>query len=387
MAKPPLIPLSAPAVGGNAWRYVKDCLDTGWVSSVGRYVSDFEASTAAFTGSKHAVACVNGTAGLHASLTMAGVGPGDAVLVPALTFIATANAVAYTGAACLFADCEPGRFNMDFARLEEFLEKRCVRRRGGALVLKGTGLRVKALMPAHILGYPADLDAAQRLCRRFGLILIEDAAESLGSTWRGRHTGLYGRFGVLSFNGNKLVTTGGGGMILTQDGKLAKRAKHLTTQAKSDPIEYAHDAVGWNYRLTNVLAALGVSQMELLPSYLEKRRKIAGWYRAALPGVPVAAEDPRAVWNRWLFAAEVPGAKDKARLLAAMDAASCQARPLWQPIPTQKPYRDHPSMPIPAALAAYARTVNIPSTTTMTRGDAARVAAVLARAPVTRLLV
>lgn len=387
MAKPPLIPLSAPAVGGNAWRYIKDCLDTGWVSSVGRYVTDFESSTAAFTGSQHAVACVNGTAGLHAALTMAGVGPGDAVIVPALTFIATANAVAYTGAACLFADCEPGRFNMDFARLEEFLEKRCARRRGGALVLKGTRLRVRALMPAHILGYPADLDAAARLCRRFGLILIEDAAESLGSTWRGRHTGLYGRFGVLSFNGNKIITTGGGGMILTQDGKLAKRAKHLTTQAKSDPIEYAHDAVGWNYRLTNVLAALGLSQMELLPSYLEKRRKISGWYRAALPGVPVAAEDPRAGWNRWLFAAEVPGAKDKARLLAAMDAASCQARPLWQPIPTQKPYRGHPSMPIPAALEAYARTVNIPSTTTMTRGDAARVAAVLARAPVTRLLV
>lgn len=386
MAKPPLIPLSAPAVGGNAWRYVKDCLDTGWVSSVGRYVSDFEASTAAFTGSKHAVACVNGTAGLHVALTMAGVGRGDAVIVPALTFIATANAVAYTGAACLFADCEPGRFNMDFARLEEFLEKRCARRRGGALVLKGTGLRIKALMPAHILGYPADLDAAQRLCRRFGLILIEDAAESLGSTWRGRHTGLFGRFAVLSFNGNKIITTGGGGMILTQDEKLAKRAKHLTTQAKSDPIEYAHDAVGWNYRLTNVLAALGLSQMELLPSYLKKRRKIAGWYRAALPGVPVGAEDPRAGWNRWLLAAEVPGAKDKARLLVAMDAASCQARPLWQPIPTQKPYRGHPSMPIPAALAAYARTVNIPSTTAMTRADAARVAAVLRRAPVTRLL-
>ncbi|MDP3541421.1 MAG: LegC family aminotransferase [Elusimicrobiota bacterium] len=386
MAKLPLIPLSAPAVGGNAWRYVKDCLDTGWVSSVGRYVSDFERSTAAFTGSKHAVACVNGTAGLHASLTMSGIGRGDAVLVPALTFIATANAVAYTGAACLFVDCEPRRFNMDFARLEEYLEKSCVRRRGGALIHKSTGLRVKALMPAHILGYPADLDAAQRLCRRFGLILIEDAAESVGSTWRGRHTGLYGRFGVLSFNGNKLITTGGGGMILAQSASLARRAKHLTTQAKSHPTEYAHDAVGWNYRLTNVLAALGVSQMELLPSYLEKRRKIAGWYRATLPGVPVAAEDPRAVWNRWLFAAEVPGAKDKARLLAAMDAAACQARPLWQPIPTQKPYRGHPSMPIPAALAAYARTINIPSTTTMTRADAARVAAVLRRAPLTRLL-
>lgn len=387
MAKPALIPLSAPAISGSAWKYVKDCLDTGWVSSVGRYVTDFESSIAAFTGSKHAVACVNGTAGLHAALTMAGVGPGDAVITPALTFIATANAVAYTGAACLFADCEPKRFNMDFARLEEFLENRCTRRRGGSLVLKSTGLRVKALMPAHILGYPFDLDAAMRVCRRFGLVLIEDAAESLGSTWRGRHTGVYGRYGVLSFNGNKIITTGGGGMILTQDARIAKRAKHLTTQAKSDPFEYTHDAVGWNYRLTNVLAALGVSQMELLPSYLEKRRKISAWYRKDLPGVPVEAEDPRALWNRWLFSAQVPGARDKARLLAAMDSAACQARPLWQPIPTQKPFRSHPSMPIPTAIDAYARTVNIPSTTTMSRGDAARVAAVLRGAPVTRLLV
>jgi perosamine synthetase len=386
MAKPSLIPLSAPAVGGNAWRYVKDCLDSGWVSSVGRYVSDFEGSVASFTGSRRAVACVNGTAGLHAALTMAGVGRGDAVIVPALTFIATANAVSYTGAACLFADCEPRRMNMDFARLSEFLEKRCVRRRGGALVLKGTSLRVRALMPAHILGYPVDLDAAVRLSRRFGLTLIEDAAESLGSSWRGRHTGLYGRFGVLSFNGNKIVTTGGGGMILTQDERLAKRAKHLTTQAKSSETEYRHDAVGWNYRLTNVLAALGQSQMELLPSYLEKRRRIAGWYRAELPRVPVEAEDPRAVWNRWLFAAEVPGAREKARLLAALNGAACQSRPLWQPIPTQKPFRGHPSTPIPAALAAYDRIVNIPSTTTMTRADAARVAAVLRRAPLTRLL-
>jgi perosamine synthetase len=383
MKKPPYLPLSAPSVGGNAWKYVKECLDTGWVSSVGRFVSDFERSLEKTTGSPHAVACVNGTAALHTALNLLGVGRGDAVLVPALTFIATANAVAYTGAACVFMDCEPKRFNVDMARVEEFLEKRCVRRKDG-LRLKENGLRVRAFMPAHILGYPFDLDAAARICRRFGLPLIEDAAESLGSTWRGRHCGTFGVMGALSFNGNKLVTTGGGGAIVTADARLAKRAKHLTQQAKADPFEYIHDEIGYNYRLTNVLAALGVSQLELLPKYLVQRERIGAWYRAELPDLPVEPDDARASWNRWLFAVQTINKAEKARTLKALEAAGCQARPLWAPVPLQKPFRGHPSMPIPEAKRAYDTAINVPSTTSLTREGVARVAAVLRRAVLER---
>lgn len=381
--KKPYLTLSSPAIGGNAWKYVKECLDTGWVSSVGRFVGDFERCLEKTTGSPHAVACVNGTAALHTALNLLGVGRGDAVLAPAITFIATANAIAYTGAACVFVDCEPTRFNMDFAVAEDFIARRCVRRKGG-LFLKDSGLKLKALMPAHILGYPFDLDAAQAFAKRHRLVLIEDAAESLGSTWRGRHCGTYGTLSGLSFNGNKLVTTGGGGAVLTADARLARRAKHLTTQAKCDPFEYAHDEVGYNYRLTNVLAALGVSQLELLPKYLAQRRRIAGWYREALPGLPVEPDDARASWNRWLLAVQTASAKEKARLTAALEKAGCQARPLWIPVPLQKPFRGHPSTPIPQARRAYATALNIPSTTTLDRAGVRRVARVLERADLTR---
>lgn len=385
MKQPPFLPLSAPAVGGNAWKYVKECLDTGWVSSVGRFVTDFEGSLVKTTGSPHAVACVNGTAALHTALNLLGIGRGDAVLTPAITFIATANAVAYTGAACVFVDCEPGRFNVDMARLEEFLEKKCVRRKEG-LRLKENGLRVRAFMPAHILGYPFDLDEAARICRRFGLTLIEDAAESLGSTWRGRHCGTYGVMGALSFNGNKIVTTGGGGAILTADARLAKRAKHLTTQAKADSFEYVHDEIGYNYRLTNILAALGVSQLELLPKYLAQRARIGAWYRAELPGLRVEPDDERASWNRWLFAVQAKNRSGKAKVLETLEAAGCQARPLWLPVPLQKPFRGHPSMPIPEAKRAYDTVVNVPSTTSLARPDVARAAAVLRRLDLERAL-
>ena len=383
MNKTRLLPLSEPAIGGNAWKYVKDCLDTGWVSSVGRYVADFESAVAKTTGAPHAVACVNGTAALHTALNLLGIGRGDAVLVPAMTFIATANAVAYTGAACVFVDCEPRRFNADMARLEEFLEKRCVRRKDG-LRLKENGLRIRAFMPVHVLGYPADLDEAARICRRFGLHLIEDAAESLGSTWRGRHCGTYGILGALSFNGNKIVTTGGGGALLTANASLAKRAKHLTQQAKADPFEYIHDEVGYNYRLTNLLAALGVSQLELLPRYLDRRTLLSAWYRAALPDLAIEPSDSRASWNRWLFAVQTDGRAEKSRLLKSLEAAGCQARPLWVPVPLQKPFHGHPSMPIPEARRAYDTVVNVPSSTSLNRAGVSRVAAVLRRAGLER---
>lgn len=382
--KAPQIPLSVPRISGNAWRYVKRCLDTEWVSSAGPFVREFEKSVEDFTGAGHAVAAVNGTAGLHAMMLACGIGPRDAVLVPALSFIATANSVTYTGAACVFVDCEPRRFNMDLDLLEDFLAKKCRRTRAG-LILKDGGLRVRALLATHILGYPMDMNRAAALARRHGLILLEDAAESVGSSWKGRHTGTFGRAGALSFNGNKIITTGGGGMVLTGDGALARAIRHLTTQAKRGE-EYVHDAVGYNYRMTNISAALGLSQMELLPGFLEQRERIGRWYREALPGAEVEPVEPEARWNRWLITAAVRGSARRDALLRRLAAAGCQARPLWQPLPLQKPYRRHPTTGFPNARKAYADCVSLPSSTSLTRAQVGRVARAIGREEPLRLL-
>ena len=383
--KPAPIPLSSPAIRGNAWKYVKECLDTEWVSSVGRFVGLFEDSVAKYTGAPYAVAGVNGTACLHVALKLAGIGPGDGVITPALTFIATANAVTYCGAVPLFLDCDELRFNLDLDQLEDFLQTRCTR--GGSGLVTPSGVPVKAVLPVHILGFPIDMDRLQAICEKHRLVLIEDAAESIGSTWKGRHTGTFGKLGVLSFNGNKIITTGGGGMILTADEDLAKRTRHVTQQAKSDAAEYLHDEIGYNYRMTNVSAALGLSQLEVLPEFLQQRAKIAQWYRSELPSVRVEPTGPDASWNRWLMAAQVPSAEAKADLLRKLNAAGAQARPLWVPVPLQKPYRGAFSANIEKARRAYDTVINIPSSTAMTEKDAARVAEVLREAPVERLLV
>lgn len=385
MPRPPLIPLSVPVVDGNAWRYLKDCLDTGWVSTAGAYVGRFERSVAERCGAAHAVASVNGTAALHLALTALGVGPGDAVLVPAFTFIATANAVTYTGARCLFVDCEPRRFNMDPDAVLARLAADCVRR-GGRWVTRRGGLTVKALLPVHIFGYPADLDRLGRLAKEHGLTLLEDAAESLGSTWRGRHTGTFGAAGALSFNGNKVITTGGGGMLLTGRAALAARMRHLSQQAKAGEHEYVHDAIGFNYRLTNIQAALGVAQMERLSSYLARRATVARRYREGLPGVAVEPVDPRAGWNRWLLAVEAADAGEAKRLLNGLEKAGCQARRPWRPVPLQAPYRVAGGPRFPQAERGYARLVNIPSSTALSAADVGRVCRVLRRARLTRLL-
>jgi perosamine synthetase len=379
------IPLSVPQIEGNAWKYVKDCLDTNWVSSVGAYVGRFEDSVRDFTGARHAVAGVNGTACLHAALTVLGVGPGDGVIVPALTFIATANAVRYCGAVPLFIDCDPTRYNLDLDVLEAFLETGC-RRRGGRIFTRAGNVPVKAVLPAHILGFPVDMKRLLALARRHKLVVLEDAAESLGSFISGRHTGTFGAAGVLSFNGNKIVTCGGGGMIITDDAALAKRLKHLTQQAKSHPAEYFHDAVGWNYRMTNLSAALGLSQMELLPGFLKKRELIGAWYRLGLPGVPVQKARTGEHWNHWLMGVTVTGSAAKNRLLKILNDAGCQARPLWAPLPLQRPYRGSLGTPIPQARRAYATVVNIPSSTSLTHADVERVCLLLRRAPLTSLL-
>lgn len=373
MKKPERIPLSVPRIEGNAWKYVKDCLDSEWVSSVGLYVNRFEESLARYTGARHAVAGVNGTACLHTALKLLGVGPGDAVLVPALTFIATANAVAYCGAACVFLDCDDARYNLDLDRLEEFLKKY-------------RGPRLKAIVPTHILGYPVDMPRLLKIAKRWDLKVLEDAAESVGSFLGGRHTGTFGDAGVLSFNGNKIVTCGGGGMILTGDAALARRARHLTTQAKASPAEYIHDEIGYNYRLTNLAAALGLSQMERLKAFLRKRETISGWYRKRLKNFEAAPIGPGVQWNRWLMGVETSGPKEKNRLLKELNAAGCESRPLWAPVPRQRPYQKSLCAPIVNAERAYETVVNIPSSTSLTEAQVDRVARILKSAEIRRLL-
>jgi perosamine synthetase len=330
------VPLCEPAIGGREWEYVKSCLDTGWVSSVGAYVDRFEAAVAAAVGARHAVATVNGTSALHVALRVAGVEAGDEVLVSSLTFIAPANAISYLGAHPIFVDAEPGYWQMDPALVTRFLAESCGPGPRG-LVNRATGRRIGAIMPVHILGHPVDLDPILAAAREHGIPVIEDATESLGATYRGTPVGHLGDIACFSFNGNKLITTGGGGMLVTDRLDWARRARHLTTQAKADPVEYLHTEVGYNYRLTNVLAAIGLAQMERLDVCLAAKRAIAEGYAAALGSLPGVTLMPEAAWARsafWMYTVLLgPGAALGSReLLSRLAMRGIQTRPLWQPM-------------------------------------------------------
>lgn len=332
-----MIPLCVPELRGNEWNYVKDCLDTGWISSVGSYVDRFERMIADRVGAAHAVATVNGTSALHIALQIAGVERDDEVLVSSLTFIAPANAIRYLGAWPVFVDAEPDYWQWDTNRVRAFLENEC-HFANGELRNKVSGRRVKALLPVHVLGHPVDLAPLLDLARRFSLPVIEDATESLGASYRGEPVGHLADLACFSFNGNKLLTTGGGGMIVTDNAAWASRAKYLTTQAKDDPIEYVHREVGYNYRLTNVLAAMGCAQMELLDEYVAAKRRIAARYRAALSGVPGLTPMSEAEWassSFWMFTTLIDektfGCSSRA-VLTELQQRKIQTRPLWQPL-------------------------------------------------------
>lgn len=333
----PFVPLSIPHLAGNEWQYIKECLDTNWVSSVGSYVDRFEREFAQAVGAKAAIACSSGTAALHVSLICAGVEAGDEVLVSTLTFIAPANAVRYVGAHPVFLDAEEQHYQLDVEKLGDFLRRGCFRD-GGVLKNAASGRRVAAIIPVHILGHPCDMSPLLALAQEYGLPVVEDATESLGSSYRGRATGTMGRCGCFSFNGNKIITTGNGGMIVTNDMALARHAKHLTTQAKQDPLEFVHDEVGFNYRLSNISAAFGVAQLEKLKDYVADKRRIAARYDEALGGVPGIAIPRIAPWarsNEWLYTIRVDAERygmDSRALLRALKAARIEARPLWQPM-------------------------------------------------------
>ncbi len=360
------VELHEPSFSGNEWNYVKECLDTNWVSSVGKFVDIFEQKLAEYTGVKHAFAVVNGTAALHISLKVAGVNINDEVLVPDLTFVAAANAVTYCGAIPHFVDCEQKTMGVDPQKLESWLSK-IGEMRGNDCYNKKTGRRLKALIVVHAFGHPVDLDPIVELCQRFHLELIEDAAESLGTFYKGRHTGHWGKFTVLSFNGNKIITTGGGGAVLTNDIELGRHVKHLTTTAKvSHPWNFYHDHTGYNYRLPNINAALGVAQLENLPEYLHRKRVLAMRYKEAfakVPGVKFFEEPEFAKSNYWLnvilLDAELQGERET--VLKHLNENGIKARPAWTLMHKLPMYTNHPRMDISVAEDIQERLINIPS--------------------------
>ena len=333
-----MIPLSVPNISGNEWKYIKECLDTNWVSSVGAYVNKFEAAVAAFTGAKYAVATSNGTTGLHISLHVADVKRNDFVLVSNITFVASVNSITYVGAEPMLVDVCPDTWEMDMDLLGNFLERETKIEKGNC-IHKKSKRRIKAIMPVHILGNMCDVDKLMKLSKKFKLTIVEDSTEALGSYYHGQHAGTFGKIGCLSFNGNKIITTGGGGVIITNDEKLAKHAKHLTTQAKSDPFEYAHDEIGYNYRLVNILSAMGVAQMEQLPKFLKRKKEIVSKYKAAfkeITGIGFQELTDGATPNNWLVTIRLP---DKKGLLDELKKNEIEARPLWVPMNRLPMYR------------------------------------------------
>jgi len=360
------VALHEPSFTGNEWRYLKECLDSTFVSSVGKFVDRFEVDLAAFTGAKHAVAVVNGTAALHIALKLAGVKADDEVLIPALTFVATANAVAYCGATPHFVDSSMPTMGVDAEKLRDYLAGH-TEQRSGQCINRATGRVIRAIVPMHTFGHPVDLERLLAVAQDFNLVLIEDAAESLGSYYGGLHTGTFGRMGTLSFNGNKTITTGGGGAILTNDAELARHAKHLTTTAKLPHAwEYRHDEIGYNYRLPNLNAALGCAQLEQLPMMLASKRRLFQHYQAAfasVAGVRLVSEPERCQSNYWLQTLLLDATESSLRdaVLKASNAAGYMTRPAWILMHQLMPFKDCPRMDLANAQLLSQCLINIPS--------------------------
>jgi perosamine synthetase len=380
------VPLTVPDIGEAERAVVADVLASGWVSSAGPFVEKFEREVADVVCARHGVATVNGTAALHLALLVAGVEPGDEVCVPTLTFISPANAIAYLGAVPVFIDAEPRFWQMDPVALETFLTEQC-EQHDGSLVNRATGRRVAAILPVHALGHPVDIAPIRELSLRFGLELVEDACEGLGARYRDgedwRPVGRPDSIACLSFNGNKIVTAGGGGMLVTQDGERADRARYLSTQAKDDPLEYVHGAVGFNYRLSNVHAALGHAQLARLDEFLAAKRRIAATYSEALGDLTGITPMPEAEWARssyWMYTVLVDAGEfgiNSRALMARLDQAGVQARPLWQPLHRSPAHSSAPRRECPVADDLYARALSIPCSVGLSRRDQERVIAAI----------
>lgn len=334
-----MIPLSVPNIAGNEWKYVKDCLDTGWISSVGSYVNKFEQMVADFAGAKYGIAAVNGTAALHISLLLSGVRQDDYVILPNLTFVASANAIKYLGADPILIDADPNLWQMDLDLLEQFLENETDEKDGHLFYIKD-GRRIPAIMPVHILGNICDMDRFFSIVKKYPLAIVEDSTEALGSSYKGISAGRFSPLACFSFNGNKIISTGGGGVIITDDEALAKHAKHITTTAKSKADEYYHDEVGYNYRLVNILAAVGVAQMELLPGFIERKKEITAFYKAELEGVGdirFQQELPDVKTNAWLVTIQTDRQQ---HLLDHLNSNEVLSRRFWVPMNMLPMFRD-----------------------------------------------
>lgn len=360
------LPLHVPAFGPSANRYVKECVDTGWVSSVGKFVDQFEVDLSKLTGAKRVIATVNGTSALHIALLVSGVTPDTEVLCPSLTFVATANAVQYCNATPHFVDVESTTLGVDAVKLREHLQANTMVR-DGQCFNKSTGRQISGLIAMHTFGHPFEIPSILDVCGEFHLPLIEDAAESIGSFYHGKHTGTFGRTGIISFNGNKTVTTGGGGAVLLNDEDLAVFAKQLTTTGKvPHPYRFFHDKVAYNYRLPNINAALGISQLESLPEILHYKRTIAHGYLdrfADSTAFSILGEPEGCESNYWLnavvLADQYAGQQDA--IIQQMHDQGVFARPIWEPLHTLEIYQDCPRADL-SQTERFAKTIiNIPS--------------------------
>lgn len=380
------IPLSVPNLKGNELNYVTKAVETEWVSTGGPYVDEFERAIADYVHARGAVSCQNGTSGLHTALLVAGVRRNDVVLVPALTFIAAVNPVSYIGAVPVFMDCDDS-LCMDPEKVERFCLEEC-ETAGGCLIEKATGRQIKALVVVHVFGNMADMERLMQVAEAYGLTVIEDATEAIGTYYEegiyaGRYAGTIGDLGVYSFNGNKIITTGGGGMIVSDHEEYLVRAKHLTTQAKSDELYYTHDEIGYNYRMTNLQAALGLAQLEQLEAFIAVKNQNYERYReriADISGFDLLGFREGIRSNRWFYALYCDeDGPDRDTVIRYLSQHRVQSRPIWGLICDQKPYREARSFQIEKAAVYQKHVVNLPCSTSLTASEVCRVTELLQR--------
>ncbi|MBO1883936.1 LegC family aminotransferase [Capnocytophaga sp. Marseille-Q4570] len=361
--KDAFIPLHAPTFAGNEKKYLEECIDTTFVSSVGKFVDLFEQKVAEYTAAKHAVVCVNGTNALHIALKISGVEEGDMVITQPLTFIATTNAIVYAGAVPAFVDVDKDTMGLSPTSLERFLQDNA-QLRNGACYHKQTGRRIKACLPMHTFGHACRIEEIIAICEHYHIAVVEDAAEAMGSYYKGKHLGTFAPIGAISFNGNKTITTGGGGMILTNDETIAHRAKHLTTQAKLPHAwEFVHDEIGYNYRMPNINAALGVAQLEQLDGFLANKRATAEAYKAYFEkqGIAFFAERENEKCNYWLNAIILKDKEERNAFLTEANAQGVMSRPIWQLMNRLPMFVNCERGNLSNAEWLEARVVNIPS--------------------------
>lgn len=361
------IPLHAPTFSGNEKKYLNECIETTFVSSVGKFVDEFEIKMAEYTGATKAVVCVNGTNALHLALLMVGVDSDSEVITQPLTFIATANAIAYSGAKPIFVDVDMDTLGMSPLALKTWLEQNTEKRlvnNKQQTINKTSGKRISAIVPMHTFGHPCRIDEIAEICENYNIPLVEDAAESLGSFFKGKHTGTFGKIGILSFNGNKILTTGGGGMLLFQDEELAKHVKHLTTQAKiPHPWEFDHDHIGYNYRMPNLNAAVGVAQLEQLPVFLQSKRKLAESYIEFFKDsiVKFIAEPENSASNYWLNCILFSSKEQRDAFLKESNENGVMTRPAWKLMNELVMFKDCQKDDLSNSIQISERLVNIPS--------------------------